>query len=88
VAATTITKGRPAADSGLEAQTPATATLRLPVFPLSAQSDTHWILRSRTGLNASGPTGWLCQEMVLRSGMRTLDPGCGKTPAHFFRTRE
>jgi len=58
------------------------------LFPLSHAYDAERVLQNQMGLNALWPTEWLCQEMVLRPGMRVLDRGCGKALSSIFLARE
>lgn len=58
-------------------------------FPLSAQYNPEWVLKSASGgANALWLTEWLSSVLDLRPGMRVLDLGCGKAASSIFLCRE
>ncbi|MBU1627778.1 methyltransferase domain-containing protein [bacterium] len=62
--------------------------LRNEEFPLSSKYDPVWVLENEMGPNALLLTEWLCQDMVLKPGMRVLDMGCGKALSSIFLSKE
>ena len=57
-------------------------------FPRSNRYDPNRIIADQMGLNPLWLTEWLCQDMVLRPGMRVLDLGCGKALSSIFLAKE
>ncbi|HHS14349.1 MAG TPA: hypothetical protein ENN03_11370 [bacterium] len=55
-----------------------TVRLDKPEFPRSNRYDPEWMLDNQMGPNALWLMEWLAGKMSLESGMRVLDPGCGR----------
>ncbi|MCP4643433.1 MAG: methyltransferase domain-containing protein [bacterium] len=62
--------------------------LENPAFPRSAAYDAEWVLENEMGPSALWLTEWLCEEVVLKPGMRVLDMGCGRAMSSVFLARE
>jgi ubiquinone/menaquinone biosynthesis C-methylase UbiE len=57
-------------------------------FPRSSKYNPVWIVENEMGPHVLWLTEFLCEAMVLRSGMRVLDLGCGKALSSVFLARE
>ncbi len=62
--------------------------LKIDRFPRANKYDPQWILQNQMGLNPLWLSEWLCQEIVLASGLRVLDLGCGKGLSSIFLAKE
>ena len=68
--------------------TPLKNLLESKQFPRSNEYDPQWIIKNQMGLNPFWLTEWLCEKIPLTSGMRVLDPGCGKALSSIFLAKE
>ncbi len=62
--------------------------LNKPEFPLSGRYDSDWVLDNQMGPNALWLVEWLLNALPLKSGMRVLDLGCGRSLTSIFMARE
>ncbi|MGD9975708.1 MAG: cyclopropane-fatty-acyl-phospholipid synthase family protein [Desulfatirhabdiaceae bacterium] len=62
--------------------------LSKPEFPLSGRYDSDWIMDNQMGPNALWLIEWLLKALPLKSGMRVLDLGCGRSLTSIFMARE
>ena len=62
--------------------------LNFPEYPRSSHYDLHWMMENSMGPNAVWLAEGLAQVMDLKSGMRTLDMGCGKALSSIFLAKE